>query len=120
MLFFKYENNLKIGCEKYRTVLKCTQMRARVEKVDVLGWNKSYPNPKIIFYASDMVLHVDSDAAYLVQTNAQRRYAGYYYIGSPKSTTALSFRETRGFSGKSRGYLAVRRKLPRLFELCRV
>ena len=23
------------------TVLKCTQMRARVEKVDVLGWNKS-------------------------------------------------------------------------------
>ena len=24
-----------------RTVLKCTQMRARVEKVDVLGWNKS-------------------------------------------------------------------------------
>ena len=39
--FFKYENNLKIGREKYRTVLKCTQMRARVEKVDVLGWNKS-------------------------------------------------------------------------------
>ena len=30
--FFKYENNLKIGWEKYRTVLKCTQMRARVEK----------------------------------------------------------------------------------------
>ena len=39
--FFKYENNLKIGWEKYRTVLKCTHMRARVEKVDVLGWNKS-------------------------------------------------------------------------------
>ena len=25
----------------YRTVLKCTQMRARVEKRSVLGWNKS-------------------------------------------------------------------------------
>ena len=40
--FFKYENKLKIYWEKQRTVLKCTQMRARVEKVDVLGWNKSY------------------------------------------------------------------------------
>ena len=39
--FLKYENNLKIGWEKDRTVLKCTQMRARVEKGDVLGWNKS-------------------------------------------------------------------------------
>ena len=39
--FFKYENNMKIGWEKYRTVLKCTEMRARVEIVDVLGWNKS-------------------------------------------------------------------------------
>ena len=37
----KYENKLKIGWEKYRTVLKCTEMRARVEIVDVLGWNKS-------------------------------------------------------------------------------
>ena len=32
---------MKISWEKYRTVLKCTQMRARVEIVDVLGWNKS-------------------------------------------------------------------------------
>ena len=41
MHFFYMKKNLKIGWEKYRTVLKCTQMRARVEKVDVLGWNKS-------------------------------------------------------------------------------
>ena len=39
--FLKYEIKLKIGWEKEFTVLKCTQMRARVEKVDVLGWNKS-------------------------------------------------------------------------------
>ena len=38
---FKYENKLKIGREKYCTVLKCTQMRARVEKGSVLVWNKS-------------------------------------------------------------------------------
>ena len=44
--FFKYKNNLKICGENYCTVLKCTQMRARVEKVDVLGWNKSLVTAK--------------------------------------------------------------------------
>ena len=38
---FKYENKLKIGWEMWCTVLKCTQMRARVEKRSVFGWNKS-------------------------------------------------------------------------------
>ena len=48
----------------------------------LLDYAKTYPNPKISFYASGMILHVDSDAAYLVQPNAQSRYAGYYYLGS--------------------------------------
>ena len=34
------------------------------------------------YYASDMILHVDSDAAYLVAPNAKSRIAGYYYLGN--------------------------------------
>ena len=41
LCIFKYEKKLKIGREKECTVLKCTQMRERVEKRSVLGWNKS-------------------------------------------------------------------------------
>ena len=52
----------------------------------LLDYVTTYPNPKIRFYASDMILHVDSDAAYLVQPNARSRYAGYYYLGSQNST----------------------------------
>ena len=52
----------------------------------LLNYVTTYPNPKIRFYASDMVLHVDSYAEYLVQPNARSRYARYYYLGSPKST----------------------------------
>ena len=52
----------------------------------LLNYVTTYPNPKIRFYASNRVLHVDSDAAYLVQTNSLSQYAGYYYLGSPKST----------------------------------
>ena len=65
----------------------------------LLNYVTTYLNPKIRFYASDMILHVDSDAAYLVQTNTRSQYAGYYYLGSPKSTNntlnsaVLSFAE---------------------------
>ena len=52
----------------------------------LLDYVTTYPNPKIRFYASDVILHVYSDAAYLVQPNAWSRYAGYYYLGFPKST----------------------------------
>ena len=52
----------------------------------LLDYVATYPNPKIRFYASDMLLHIDSDAAYLVQQHARSRYAGFYYLGSPGST----------------------------------
>ena len=52
----------------------------------LLDYVTTYPNPKIRFHASDMILNVDSDAVYLVQTNARSRYSGYYYLGSPNST----------------------------------
>ena len=52
----------------------------------LLNYMTTYPNPKIRFYASDMILHVNSNAAYLVQPNVRSRYGGYYYLGSPNST----------------------------------
>ena len=47
---FKCENILKIGWENQCIVLKCTQMRAHVENVDVLGWTKSDVFHMISFY----------------------------------------------------------------------
>ena len=38
---FKFKNYSKIGWEICMTVLWCNQMRALVEKVDMLSWNKS-------------------------------------------------------------------------------
>ena len=52
----------------------------------LLDYVTTYPNPKIRFYDSDMILHVESNAAYLVQPNARSLYAGYYYLGSQNST----------------------------------
>ncbi len=40
----------------------------------------TYPESIIRFYASDMILSVDSDAAYLVLPKAKSRIAGFYYL----------------------------------------
>ena len=42
----------------------------------------TYPNTFIRYYASDMVLHIDSDAAYLVAPKARSRVAGYFHLSN--------------------------------------
>ena len=46
----------------------------------LLDYLATYPNAKIRYHASDMALHVDSDAAYLVLPKARSRIAGYFYL----------------------------------------
>ena len=43
----------------------------------LLDYLNTHPNAKTRFYASDMVLNVDSDAAYLIAEKAKSRIAGY-------------------------------------------
>ncbi len=42
---------------------------------------------KLRFYASDMMLYVDSDAAYLVAPKAKSRIAGYFYCSNASQST---------------------------------
>ena len=46
----------------------------------LMDYVHTYPNAYIRFYTSDMILHVDSDAAYLVAPKARRRIAGYFHL----------------------------------------
>ena len=47
-----------------------------------MDYAATYPGLIVRFYASDMALHVYSDAAYLVLPNAKNCVAGYYYLTS--------------------------------------
>ena len=47
-----------------------------------MDYAATYPNAKLRYFASDMILHVDSDAAYLVQPGARSRIAGYYILNN--------------------------------------
>ena len=58
----------------------------------LLDYLSTYPNAKIRYTASDMILYVDSDAAFLVAPKARSRVAGFYYCGDSytKNTTPHS------------------------------
>ncbi len=48
----------------------------------LLDFAATYPNKKICYHASDMILYVESDAAYLVLPNAKSCIGGYFYLSS--------------------------------------
>jgi hypothetical protein len=52
------------------TIKKCNQL---------LDYAATYPNAVIRYHASQMVLHVDTDAAYLVLPHARSHIAGHYF-----------------------------------------
>lgn len=48
----------------------------------LLDYCTTYPRVKLRFHASDMVLNIDSDAAYLVAPGATSRLEGYFQLNS--------------------------------------
>ena len=46
----------------------------------MLDYCSTFKNTKLCYSASEMVLHVDSDAAYLVAPQAKRRVAGHFQL----------------------------------------
>ena len=45
-----------------------------------MDYATTHPDTTVLLFASDMILHVDSDAAYLVLPRAHSQIAGYYYL----------------------------------------
>eukprot|EP00536_Pseudo-nitzschia_multiseries_P010808 jgi/Psemu1/117305/gw1.343.9.1 len=52
-----------------------------------LNYAACNPDATIIYRASDMILRVDSDAAYLVCPGAKSRAGGYHFLGDTKADT---------------------------------
>jgi hypothetical protein len=64
----------------------CSQASATKTTLDeithLLNYCATHPDAVVKYNASDMVLHTDSDAAYLVAPKARSRVAGYHYLSS--------------------------------------
>ena len=53
----------------------------------LMDYLHTYPDAYVRYHASNMVLYVDSDAAYLVAPKARSRIAGYYYLSDHPNVT---------------------------------
>jgi hypothetical protein len=52
----------------------------------LLNYCATHPDAVVRFHASDMILHVESDASYLSEPKARSRAAGYYYLSDLPTT----------------------------------
>jgi hypothetical protein len=50
--------------------------------VEFMNYATTHPDSAIRYSASDMVLHIHSDAAYLTETKARSRVGGHFYLGN--------------------------------------
>ena len=55
----------------------------------LLDYAATYQNAFICYHASDMILNIDSDAAYLVIPKAKSRIAGFFFMNNLPSSTPL-------------------------------
>jgi hypothetical protein len=50
--------------------------------IKLLNYCNTHPETKIRYHASDMILHIHSDASYLSESEANIRAGGFFYIGN--------------------------------------
>jgi hypothetical protein len=47
----------------------------------MLNYCNTHPETKIRYHASDMILHIHSDASYISESEAKSRAGGFFYMG---------------------------------------
>jgi hypothetical protein len=71
-------------------VLASEQSNATEVKADkvikLLNYCNTHPETKIRYQASDMILHIHSDASYLSENEAKSRAGGFFYMGNTNKT----------------------------------
>lgn len=55
----------------------------------LLDYLAAYPDAKIRYTVSEIILHFDSDAAYVVAPNTRSREAGYFYYENPYTKSTM-------------------------------
>jgi hypothetical protein len=67
--------------------------KTKTAAVQLLDYLATHPDAQICFHASDMILHIHSDASYLSVSKARSRLEGLFYLGynPPKEDTLTGY-----------------------------
>eukprot|EP00957_Ditylum_brightwellii_P010428 788936-Ditylum_brightwellii.AAC.1 len=64
---------------------------ATVKETDhLLNYLATYPNATVCFHASNMILYIHSDVAYMVLPQAQLCAEGYFYLSNKPTTKNIA------------------------------
>jgi hypothetical protein len=55
--------------------------------IKLINYCNTHPETKIRYHASDMILHIQSDASYLSEKESKSRTGGFFYMGSSTTPT---------------------------------
>jgi hypothetical protein len=64
---------------------KATEVTAK-KVIKLINYCNTHPETKIRYHASDMILHIHSDASYLSENESKSRAGGFFYMGSNTKT----------------------------------
>ena len=79
------------GLNEISTQQSQTTVATQQKLTQLLDYVSCHPNAVICFHASDICLHVDSDAAYLVLPKARSRLAGHFFLSDhPEVSRTIS------------------------------
>ena len=67
------------------TISKATELDEQAAE-EFMQYAATWPNAEIVYFASDMVLHVQSDGSYLSVRGCRSRVGGFSYMGNKVST----------------------------------
>jgi hypothetical protein len=54
--------------------------------IKILNYCNTHPETKIRYHASDMILHIHSDALYLSEDESKSRAGRFFFMGSSNNT----------------------------------
>jgi hypothetical protein len=71
---------------------KATEVTAN-KVMKLLNYCNTHPETKIRYHASDMILHIHSDALYLSENEAKSSAGGLFYMGSDTKTDKKTYKQ---------------------------
>jgi hypothetical protein len=54
--------------------------------IKLLNYCNTHPETKICYHASNMILHIHSEASYISENEAKSRAGGFFYMGNTTKT----------------------------------
>ena len=74
------DSNLLMGLNTIATQQENATARTGTLVTHILNYCATYPDAVLTFYASDMILHIHTDASFLSKPKEKSRAGGYFYL----------------------------------------